>query len=84
MTPNDIEILIHCHVSGAPHPRMHAPAVRSAYAELSVAGLIEYHQGKGYHSTTTRGAAYMKILCSTPLPIRAWIDHNENIIEIDP
>lgn len=81
MTPNDIEILIHCHVSPLVHPRMEAPAVKEAYRNLEANGLIEQRNEDCYH-TTDRGKAHIEVLCSTPWPTQAWIDSNGNRIKI--
>lgn len=80
MTPNDIEILLHCHTSSTQHPRMNAPAVRSAFESLETNGLIEQHK-EGYFVTTDRGKAHVHTLCSTPWPIRKWVNDNNGIIE---
>ena len=79
MTPNDIEILIHCHVSPSDHPRMRAPAVKETYAVFEESGMIEKTDG-GYYRTTERGRAHVEVLCSTPWPTQAWIDQNGNVI----
>lgn len=50
MTPNDIEILIHCHVCPEPHPRKDAPAVDESLKSLERNGLIEQRLGDGYHT----------------------------------
>ncbi len=82
MTPNDLEVLIHCHVSPAIHERMHASAVREAHEMLERVGLIEPGplETKGYR-TTDMGNAYMRLLLSTPIPTMQWLDHNGKVIE---
>jgi len=86
MTPSDIEILIHCHVSPTPHPRINAPAVAETIKMFVVNGLVEEKQLKWssgtYYSTTNRGKALVSVLCSTPVPIQKWVDQNNKIIEI--
>ena len=79
MTPNDIEILIHCHTSSADHPRKGAPAVVLAFRGLEKNGLIEWCDRECYH-TTDRGVAHVQVLCSTPWPEKAWVDQNGNVI----
>lgn len=73
MTPNAIEILIHCHVCADQHPRMSAPAVRSTFESLETNGLIEQHE-KGYFVTTDRGKAHIDQLCSLKWPVQRWVD----------
>lgn len=84
MTPNEIEILIHCHVSPVKHPRGDAPAVREALLFLEADGLIEkIEDGDGVQfRTTSRGKAHVASLCSLPLPELQWVDPLGNIIEI--
>jgi len=79
MTPNDIEILIHCHVCPEPHPRAKFPAVSETLRSLEVNGLIEQRLGDGYH-TTERGKAHIEQLCSTPWPTQVWVNANGGII----
>lgn len=81
MTPNDIEILIHCHVSPAVHPRADAPAVQQALRSLETNGLIEQRDGEGY-STTSRGQAHMEQLCGLAWPVEAWVGADGKVIEI--
>ena len=76
MTPNDIEVLIHCYVSAAPHPRGEAPAVQEAYRDLRANGLIEQDVQLSHYHTTDRGEAHVKLLCATPWPTQIWVDHN--------
>lgn len=80
MTPNAIEILIHCHVCPLPHPRKDAPAVRDELQSLRTNGLIE--ESDGGYQTTERGRAHIEQLCNTPWPVRAWIGADGNVIPI--
>lgn len=83
MTPNAIEILIHCHVSPMPHPRRDAPAVAEELRSLQVNGLIEPDPNfsNGYR-TTNRGRAHVQQLCRTPWPVKAWVGADGSVIEI--
>jgi hypothetical protein len=72
MTPNGIEVLLHCHTSPTPHPRVEARAVRDALAMLEDDGMIVSAPGTTY-TTTSRGAAHVKQLCRLSLPTQAWI-----------
>ena len=83
MTPNDLEILIHCHVSPTPHPRIDAPAVVQALDDLVECDLIIKHKGcDGVYSTTDRGKAHIEVLCNMSLPEKKWIDPFGRIIKI--
>ena len=83
MTPNDIEVLIHCHTSPTVHPRIVAPAVAEAIEGFVRHGILEQRDGNGYN-TTERGQALMEVLCATPFPVEAWVDGNGKVIEIEP
>ena len=45
MTPSDVEVLIHCHCIGTPHPRLTAPAVAGTVEKFLADGLIEVVAG---------------------------------------
>ena len=72
MTPNDIEVLLHCHVSPQPHPRNNAPAVQAAIACFMRDELIEpivdcpQREGQEIYITTAKGKALVAKLCATP------------------
>lgn len=80
MTPNDIEVLIHCYCHAGKHPRSDAPAVKKTFEMLNNNGLIYYCNGE--YKTTRKGAAHIKQLCSLPFPREAFIrfDGEEIII----
>jgi len=81
MTPNEIEILIHCHCIASPHPRLGAEAVDEAIAMFLGAGIL-ISVGASYYKTTSRGAALVNLLCQTPLPEQRWVDpRNGAVIE---
>jgi len=90
MTPLEIDVLLHCHVRPAPHPRINAPAVVEAIEMFLDKGIIERHSACNraflnvgmYYQTTDRGKAIVKLLCSTPFPTQKWVDQNNKIIEI--
>ena len=81
MTPNDIDVLIHCHTSGTVHPRYHAPAVHGSIASFVEDGILVHYEGNQYR-TTGKGQALMAMLCSTPYPVEAWVDANGKVIEL--
>lgn len=72
-TPNHIEVLIHCHVSPEPHPRLNAPAVQAALRDMADNGLIR-HVHDGVYETTDLGCAHVRQLCRLDLPQRQWLD----------
>lgn len=54
MTPLEIEVLIHCHVSPKPHPRQNAPAVQEALKKFVQLDLISLESGSS-ESTVVNG-----------------------------
>jgi len=79
MTPNDIEILIHCNVSPSKHPRYdHNKDVFDGF----VADGLVVHKGDGVYHTTSRGHAHVQQLCGLPLPIVQYVRFDGSIIKI--
>lgn len=76
LTPNDIEVLLHCHVSPEPHPRLDAPAVQESIKMWICAGMIEPNVNTGIFVTTDKGCAMVMALCKTPYPRLIYIDQN--------
>ena len=76
MTPFEIEILLHYHVSTAPHRVEHDivpiwPVTREwFFAE----GLLEQFASMngGSYRTTERGKAWIDYVCNLPLPEKSW------------
>lgn len=84
-SPSNIEILLHCHTSPIPHPRVSAPAVREGLLELQKAGVIEPEGDSNHYvyRTTSLGAAWVKLLCTTPIPKVAYVDEQDRVIKGD-
>ena len=88
MTPNSIEVLIHCHCSPINHPRADAPAVKSALRELEENGLItrDFNEADracydaGSYKTTERGVAHIEQLCQLSFPVSMWVGANGQVI----
>ena len=70
MTPNDVEILLHCHSCPVPHPRADAPAVAEALKKFEMLGAIVNGVGhlEGVYNTTDLGKAWVSAICNVPLP----------------
>ncbi len=82
MTPNAIEILIHCYVSPTPHPRIDAPAVGEEIAAMLRNDLIAPVKGSPFcYRTTQRGEMHIWQLCEMPLPRRAWVNAFGEVLE---
>ena len=82
MTPNDIEILIHCYVCPAPHERQ--AQNEGVFARLVRDGLIEPEEGRDFYRTTPRGDAHVMQMCNLPYPQNAWISSNGALIKSTP
>jgi len=80
MTPNDIEVLLHCYYSPEPHPRVDSTAVLESLRSMKQNGLIEPRDTDVYH-TTDRGAAHVKQLCSLAWPVQVWVNDKGEVIE---
>lgn len=82
MTPNDIDILLHYHVSPTDHPRLHAPAVKQSISMLIHEGLL-YLADNNMYATTDRGFAHVRQLCNLPFPEKAWVGADGKVIAND-
>jgi hypothetical protein len=80
MTPGEIEILIHCHCTPEPHPRLHAPAVQATIQSFLANDLIQRAESFDGYVTTARGAAHIEQLCRTPWPTQAWVNERGELI----
>lgn len=69
-TPNNLEVLLHYHVTPTKHPRFEAPAVEEAIEELYQEGLI-VNDGKSYRSTA-KGKFYIEHLLRQPYPVTVF------------
>ena len=84
MTPNAIEILLHCHVCPLPHPLRDAPAVAEELASFLANRLIEDEPGSpGCYRTTLRGRLHVQQLCNTPWPVSVFIGADGTVLELD-
>ncbi len=71
-TPGDLELLLHCHYSVDPHPRLNAPAIQEGIKKWGFYGMIE-RTDTDVFTTTSRGRAWIEYLLSTPLPEENWV-----------
>jgi hypothetical protein len=80
-TPNDIEVLIHCHCCPDPHPRIDAPAVKEALRHLAEwKAIVPSDQG---WKTTALGAAWLCALSRVPIPTTRsfFVDADGELLE---
>lgn len=82
LTPLELDVLIHCYVSPAPHPRQDAESVMAACARLYLDEVIEPSDHGGWQ-TTDKGRAWLAAILRTPMPRQAWVDATGNVIEVE-
>lgn len=76
MSPLEIEIILHYHISGVDHDRMTAPAVVDAIRRFMAAGLMQPKTGsqhKRSYELTDGGRMLVDALCSVPFPVQKWV-----------
>lgn len=81
LTPAYIEVLLHCHCHCDDLPRRDAPVTVNALRDFADSGLIEssIQRDSGWQ-TTAKGKALVEMLCSTPLPVAAFVDPRAGVI----
>ena len=79
-TPNNIDILIHCHCCADEHPRSDAPAVIKGIQFLVDNGLIMLREKGTTFVTTEKGASHLRQLCNLEFPRQVWISSIGNIL----
>lgn len=79
-TPNNIEVLLHCHTATTPHPRKDAPAVTAALTTLFHAGCIDPGATPGSYVTTPLGEAWVQAMCNVEIPRVAYVDTQGQIL----
>lgn len=81
-SPNNIDVLLHCHASVGPHPRIEARAVQEAIDALMMVGAIapDMRMPQCY-TTTPLGHAWVQALCNVPRPKVAFIDEMGRVLE---
>lgn len=75
MTPLELEILIHCHVTSTQHPNLDAPAVKEGFKKFKADGIIVL-AGKDCYCLTEKGRAWLETILSIPYP-SVWLDKRE-------
>lgn len=79
--PANIEVLMHYHCTPDTHPKAHLDYVTEITDHLLKAGAIESDQSIKSYRTTELGAAWVKLLCNTPIPTTAFVDQQGNVIK---
>ena len=75
-TPNDIDVMLHYHVSPHPHERVHAPAVQEAINMFVKNGMLRPSKDNGGSGfcVTTKGQVWIDMLLATPFPVERFVD----------
>lgn len=81
-TPNEIEVLLHYHVSPEPHPRIGYGAVTEAVHRFARNGILSKVEGDRY-TLTDRGKAWLQEILSVPYPRQAWVNSTGEVIEVE-
>ncbi len=72
-TPSNLELLLHCHYSPEPHPRLDAPAIKEGMDYLLKCGMVTLSGPKPFVMTTTdKGRFYIDHLMTIPFPRATW------------
>jgi hypothetical protein len=85
VSPLTIRIMfaIHCVPDGTeqfvPSSEWNSPAGRGARQWLLENNLIILNDGESVFRATERGAAWIKYICDTPLPISQWVLPNREL-----
>ena len=77
MTPNDLEILIHCNCFAEVHPRSHTPAVKGSITQFVFDGILERRPEYlclDIYKLTEKGRAWFEMILETPYPTLVWVD----------
>lgn len=72
MTPYEIELMLHFYCSQAAFPRYCAPIYHETMMGLLDRGLVKTFDTEGNATLTDKGRAYIKLLCSMPIPVQGW------------
>lgn len=80
-SPNNIEVLLHYHVSLDPHPHIHAPAVMDAIALFLDNGCMQNNPIAPFnYELTPKGKAWVRALCQVEMPRIAYVDQYGDIL----
>lgn len=81
-TPNNIDVLLHCHTTSYRHERYDAGAVQEALALLFRMGAIKTvpDGDSGIYTTTALGKAWVQALCNVPPPKSVFVDEQGRVL----
>jgi hypothetical protein len=69
---SNLELLLHCHYSPDPHPRLHAPSIQEGIEHLLAHGMIDHTTVSQVYKTTEKGKYYIEWLLHVPFPRGVW------------
>lgn len=70
VSPSNLELLLHCHVSPEQHPRLEAKAIKGGLEYLQGHGMIERYDRTW--TTTEKGKFYIEYILSIPFPEQSF------------
>lgn len=76
-SPCSIEVMLHFSYSPDPHPHAEAPDVAEAIVRFMNEGLLKKRLGSDFGlrlEPTERGRAWVRMICSTPMPVMKWVN----------
>jgi hypothetical protein len=80
-TPHNIELLLHYHTTPDVHPRFHVAHVKEVTEMFVKRGCIIPEKDKpDQYRTTSLGAAWVKALCNTEIPVAVFVDQTGAVI----
>jgi len=82
LSPLEMGVLMHCHVSPAPYegvtPKAMIDAILVTFVGWDVIKPCDDHGG---YMTTLKGSAWCRLILSTPMPLACFMDQHGNVIE---
>ena len=76
--PVNVEVLLHCHTTPAPHPNIEAKSTKDAINRLLEGDCITPEDN--YYRTTELGRAWVKAICNTEMPKIKYVDAQGNVL----
>lgn len=82
LTPLNLKVLLHCYVSPEPNPQHDNAVVQESLQHfVNLGAIAPVKELSNIYGTTPLGAAWVKAILATPLPVQAFIDSHGRVIE---
>jgi len=79
MTPFEIQILIHYHITDDPFPNLDTPSGNDAVSKFISAGILYRSQDGNVHRVSGAMDLYIQAICDVQLPKQIWIMPDQKI-----